>query len=163
PMRLHAERFGEEDCHSVAFPQSVLGLGLGAFGNSFAECAGRFGEFLALSGAVAYLPADGTHVPDYLVAAGDFGPRMKVIYIIHCEGDFRMAAHFESMNESKPGSLSEVVSACLDIAGAEIVGIGMVAESAGLIGAALRRSPALRPSDGSPFDFPHVRDWLSFT
>jgi anti-anti-sigma factor len=163
PTRLHAERVGEEDCHSITFSESALGLGLGAFGNSFAECTGRFGEFLALSGAVAYLPADGTNVPDYMLAAGDFVPQMKVLYSILCEGDFRMAAHFESMNGSKPGTLSEVVSACLDIAGAEIVGIGMVAESAGLIGAALRRSPALQPSDGSPFDFPQVRDWLSFT
>ena len=29
----------------MAFSNSSFGLGLGAFGSSFADCAGRFGEF----------------------------------------------------------------------------------------------------------------------
>ena len=39
----------------------------------------------------------------------------------------------------------------------------MVNDSAGLIGATLRQSPAGTPSDGAPFRFPDVRKWLSFT
>src|SRR5947199_7517899 len=39
----------------------------------------------------------------------------------------------------------------------------MIAESAGLIGAALRRSPVLAASEPSAFEFPRIRDWLSFT
>jgi hypothetical protein len=42
------------------------------------------------------------------------------------------------------------------------LGIVMIAESAGLIGTALRRSPALRDSGNALFAFPQVRDWLSF-
>ena len=38
----------------------------------------------------------------------------------------------------------------------------MVAESAGLMGAALRRSPALRASESAPFVYPQIREWLSF-
>ena len=58
----------------MTFSNSSFGLGLGAFGSSFADCAGRFGEFLAVCGAVTYLPADGTNVPDYMLAAGNFIP-----------------------------------------------------------------------------------------
>jgi hypothetical protein len=59
--------------------------------------------------------------------------------------------------------LSELASVCLDVAGADAAGVVMIAESAGLVGAALRRSPALGDEDGGPFGFPGVRDWLTFT
>jgi hypothetical protein len=39
----------------------------------------------------------------------------------------------------------------------------MVAESAGLMGAALRRSPARAAAETAPFTFPQIREWLSFT
>ncbi|MGH7833529.1 MAG: STAS domain-containing protein [Candidatus Binatia bacterium] len=162
PAQLLGDRFREEDCRSVAFSNSSFGLGLGAFGSSFADCAGRFGEFLAVCGAVAYLPADGTNVPDYMLAAGNFIPQIKVLYGILCEGDFQMVVHFERKDASSAAKLGEIVEACLEIAEAEALGIVMIAESAGLIGTALRRSPALRDSETALFAFPQVRDWLSF-
>ena len=60
-------------------------------------------------------------------------------------------------------TLTELVEACLEIAGTEVAGIAMVAESAGLMGAALRRSPALQASEAAPFAHPQIREWLSFT
>jgi len=39
----------------------------------------------------------------------------------------------------------------------------MVAEAAGLVGAALRRSPAQPASESVRFQFPEIRDWLTFT
>jgi hypothetical protein len=50
----------------------------------------------------------------------------------------------------------------LDISDAQQIGVVMIAESAGLIGAALRRSPVLAP-ESNAFEFPRIRDWLSFT
>jgi anti-anti-sigma factor len=162
PAKLLSDRFREEDCRSVAFSNSCFGLGLGAFGSNFADCAGRFGEFLAVCGAVTYLPADGTNVPDYMLQAGNFIPQIEVLYSILCEGDFRMVVHFEHKDASRAAKLGEIVEGCLEIAEAEALGIVMIAESAGLIGAALRRSPAIRDSETSLFAFPQVRDWLSF-
>jgi anti-anti-sigma factor len=162
PAKLLSDRFREEDCRSVAFSNSCFGLGLGAFGSNFADCAGRFGEFLAVCGAVTYLPADGTNVPDYMLQAGNFIPQIEVLYSILCEGDFRMVVHFEHKDASRAAKLGEIVEGCLEIAEAEALGIVMIAESAGLIGAALRRSPANRDSETSLFAFPQVRDWLSF-
>lgn len=162
PAQLLGERFREEDCRSVAFSNSSFGLGLGAFGTSFADCAGRFGEFLAVSGAVTYLPADGTNVPDYMLATGTFIPQIEVLYGIRCEGDFQMVMHFERDETGRAAKLGEIVEGCLEIAAAQTLGIVMIAESAGLIGTALRRSPALRDSESALFAFPQVRDWLSF-
>jgi anti-anti-sigma factor len=162
PAPLLGERFREQDCRTVTFSNSSFGLGLGAFGTSFADCAGRFGEFLAVCGAVTYLPADGTNVPDYMLAAGNLIPQIEVLYSILCEGDFQMVAHFERKDASSAAKLSEIVEGCLDITEAEALGIVMIAESAGLIGTALRRSPGLRDSGNALFAFPQVRDWLSF-
>jgi anti-anti-sigma factor len=162
PAPLLGDRFREEDCRSVAFSKSSFGLGLGAFGRSFADCAGRFGEFLAAGGAVAYLPSDGTNVPDYMMAAGTFIPQIEVLYSILCEGDFQMVVHFERKDIGGAAKLDELVEGCLEIAGSETLGVVMIAESAGLIGTALQRSPALRDSETALFAFPQVRDWLSF-
>jgi anti-anti-sigma factor len=162
PAQLLGDRFREEDCRSVAFSKSSFGLGLGAFGRSFADCAGRFGEFLAAGGAVAYLPSDGTNVPDYMLATGTFIPQIEVLYSILCEGDFQMVVHFERKDTGGAAKLDELVEGCLEIVGSETLGVVMIAESAGLIGTALQRSPALRNSDSALFAFPQVRDWLSF-
>ena len=39
----------------------------------------------------------------------------------------------------------------------------LVAESAGLAGAALRKSPATGEDPHTPFAYPEIREWLSFT
>jgi hypothetical protein len=162
PARLHDCQIGPDDCRRLRFPESALGVGLGALGNDFADCKQRFGEFLAVSGTAAYLPTDGNGVPDYLVAHAAAVPDLEVCYAITCEGSFGRLARFETRAE-EPVPLAELMDACLDLSATELAGIVMIAETSGLMGAALRRSPALGPAEGAPFAFPGVRDWLSFT
>jgi hypothetical protein len=50
----------------------------------------------------------------------------------------------------------------MEISDANAAGMVLLAESAGLVGAALRRSPG-RADAKSPLEFPGIRDWLSFT
>jgi anti-sigma B factor antagonist len=100
PSRLSGCRFREEDCHTVSFPASTFAVGLGAFGNDFADCRGRFGEFMSVAGAAAYLPADGTNVPDYMLAAETFVPELQVLYCAQAEGRFPFLARFEAGRES---------------------------------------------------------------
>jgi len=148
PELLDGRRFGAEHCRQMAFPGSTFAVGLGAFGHEFADCRNRFGEFLAVAGAAAYLPTDGTNVPDYLVAAETFVPEVQVLYGLAAEGAFAYLARFEASKEAGAVGLTELVGACLEIAGAETAGVVMVAETAGLIGAALRRSPISSISEG---------------
>jgi len=164
PGLLKGCRFGPADCRTVAFPPATFGLGLGAFGNGFEESQTRFGEFLALGGSAAYLPTDGTNVPDFMVSSGELVPEMNVLYGLRCEGGFTHLMRFETANAESPVSLSSLVRTALDISGAPIIGMVMVVESAGLVGAALRRSPAAvaRVTD-APFKYPEVRAWLSFS
>ena len=70
-------------------------------------------------------------------------------------------ARFEATGESGL-ALSILAAAALELCGADRVGMVVVAESAGLVGAALKRSPALA-GEAPDLSFPEIRRWLSFT
>ncbi len=164
PALLNGCRFGSENCRTVAFPAAAFGFGLGAFGNGFEDAQSRFGEFLAAGGCAAYLPTDGTNVPDFMVSTGDLVPKVNVLYGLRCEGGFTHRLQFEASSDSKSISLAEVVRAALESSGAQTIAMVMLAESAGLVGAALRRSPAAaQGASDAPFQYPGVRNWLSFS
>jgi anti-anti-sigma factor len=163
PEQLVDCRFNEADSQTQSFPDSTFAIGLGAIGEHFEECRGRFGEFLATAGAAAYLPTDGTNVPDYSVARGTLIPTLQVLYGLICSGEFAHLIRFEPAKEHHPVTLTELVNHCLEIEEAQTIGIVMVAESAGLLGAALKRSPAQGGEARDPFRHPEIREWLTFT
>jgi anti-anti-sigma factor len=159
PSRLPAGAFDAASTASLAFPPGTLGLGLGAFGEGFDDCRGRFGEFLAAGGAAACLPTDGSE-PDDVVAHGDLVPTVRALYGLAAEGGFSRLLRFEADPSAGPVPFSRLVAAALQLAGEETVAFAVVAETAGLLGAALRRSPV---GAGDLFAFPAVREALSFT
>ena len=77
---------------------------------------------------MTYLPADGTNVPDYMLAAGNFNPQIEVLYGILYAGDFQRVVHFERKDAGSDAKLGEIVEGCLEIAEAEALGIVMIAE-----------------------------------
>lgn len=163
PALLRGCQFRKEDCRSCAFPETAFAMGVGALGDGFEDCEGRFGEFLAAAGAVAYLPTDGTNVPDYFVPAHSSVPEVQICYAAAFAGPFARMARFEAKKDAGPLGLTSLVEAGLEFAGAKRLGMVMVAETAGLMGAALRRPPTKISSERAPFEFPEVRQWLSFT
>jgi len=163
PEPLKSGKFTKKDSKLLTFPESTFAIGLGALGNNFEECSLRFGEFLAVAGSAAYLPTDGTNVPDYLIAKGTSIPEMNVLYCLLCDGAFSNMVRFDSKTHSSSLTLTDIVNTCLKIANSELAGIVMIAESAGLTGTYLRRSPIIQDPDSHPLEYPEIRDWLSFT
>ncbi len=164
PGLLTGCRFGPGDCQMVAYPSATFGFGLGAFGNGFEDAQTRFGEFLAVGGSAAYLPTDGTNVPDFMVSSGKLVPEMNVLYGVRCEGGFTHLMRFETSSAEGPVSLARLAGTALEISGTTAIGMVMIVESAGLVGAALRRSPAAATGvSDAPFKYPEVRTWLSFS
>lgn len=161
PGLLEGCRFRAEHCRRMEFSANTFALGLGALGRDFAECQGRFGEFLAVGGAAAYLPTDGTNVPDYLVSRGATMPALEVCYALRCEGTLGRLARFEAKHSNV--ELSALAEGCLEMARADRVGMVLIGQTSGLMGAALRRSPALGGLPEAPFGYPHIREWLTFT
>ena len=163
PQRLGGGGFGADDCRTLRFDGTAFGVGVGAFGGGFDDCHNRFGEFIAASGAAAYLPTDGSNVPDYVVSAGALIPEVRVLYALACDGPFRCLARFEHPQNAAAATLTQLVQASLRLLEAEAIGLVMIAETAGLVGACLRRSPAQPASNPDFFDHPAIRDHLSYS
>jgi len=158
--------FYKEPCRTLQFSDSTFAIGLGAIGDDFEDCKRRFGEFIIAGGAVAYLPTDGTNVPDFLLAHGGCTPEVQVCYGIACHGGnpqpFSSLIRFEAKT-GVPITLTALLSSCLELSNSQQIGVVIIAEAAGLIGAALRRSPFTTGIEQRPFEFPRIRDWLTFT
>jgi anti-anti-sigma factor len=142
--------------------ESLAAIGIGAFGEDARECSERFGEFVAVAGAAAYLPADGTETPDYLLGSGARPAELRVLRHLTCEGGFAQVARFETMKPRTAVSLSDLAAACLHVARVDAAGLVAIAETSGLVGAALRQSPT-RTGNADFFGFPDIRARLSFT
>jgi anti-anti-sigma factor len=163
PTRLDGVRFTEADVEGLFLPPRAIALGIGALGSTFADCQPRFGEFLAASGAAVYQPTDGTNVPDYLVTTGTLVPELQVCYGLLCDGTFGTLLRFDAKPDVVGVPLSELIDTTLSVAKASTVGFAIAAETAGLVGAALRRSPATGAAHTAPFSHPGIREWLTFT
>jgi anti-anti-sigma factor len=164
PDLLPKAGYGEGECAVLTLPKDMFALGIGALGEGFAACRERFGEFLAVAGNVACQPTDGTNYPDYLVTSGTLVPRVTALYGIACQGGFRKLMRFESSTSGVPVPFSTVLEqARRQFPGASL-GLTLVMESGGLLGASLKRPPVAAGS-GEPqvFAHPEIRRWLSFS
>lgn len=162
PQQLRTSGFASSDCHSLEFAGGTFGLGLGAFGEGFADCESRFGEFLAAAGCAVALPTSDTHaLPDYVVEQGSFVPQIESLYAIAGSGDFPMMVRFDSTSDG-PGqiALSDFLEALLELSGSGLIAFVALAEAASVVGASLQRAPASTPI---VLQLPEVRDWLLFT
>jgi anti-anti-sigma factor len=162
PRPLLSGTFDQDTCATLEALTPTVAVGVGAFGDSFSDCRPRFGELLSIGGTTVYQPSDGTNVADYLLAAGPLGADVRVLYCLACEGPFAQLVRFEVQEPQTEVTLTTLLETCLDVGG-ESVGFVMIAETAGLVGTALRRSPAMPVDGGDLFEFPGIRSRLSFT
>ena len=152
----------EADCRTMQFPAGTIALGIGALGQEASACRDRFGEFLAVAGAVAYHPTDatdGADVPDYVVQSGAFLPDVHVLSCLLCEGSFAHQLRFEAKPDAVSLPLDRLVKSCLDLTHSDAAGIGVLAETGCVVGTALTQSPvgdagAWREADKASCRFP---------
>jgi hypothetical protein len=142
---------------------AMLALGIGAIADDALDARARCGEYLAAGGAAAYLAGDANGVPDYVVSEGALQPSLHILYALACDMSGAALVRFDAGAGNSLG-LNALLRGCLELSGAATAGIVAIAESAGLIGAALRRSPfgEAEPSRVA-LEFPAVREWISFT
>ncbi|MES2694786.1 MAG: STAS domain-containing protein [Verrucomicrobiota bacterium] len=147
----------------AGFGANSFALGVGALGTSYTDSEGRFGEFLAIAGSAAFQPADGSSRPDFVVSQGALVPEGYILVGLSGEGTFPTLVRFEAKKERRTIALAELTQTALTLSGASAAAFVAVTETAGLVGASLRKSPALAGTKDSRFGFPQIRDFLSFT
>lgn len=149
---------------SRRFGGHTVALGVGALGTRFEEGISRCGEFLAVAGVAAFQPADASSRPDYLLSEGALIPEGHLVLGLCGEGSFGTLIRFEAAPESRTVGVGELAGTALALSGAPAAVLVAISETAGLVGAALRQSPApTAASSANRFEFPQIRDWLSFT
>jgi len=164
PDRIYSKGSQTEGtCLTVKFGRNRYGIGMGAIGNSFEDCAGRFGEFIAAGDALAYAPSGKINTPDYMISSGSLIPEIKILYGILLEGEFSSFIRFSPVTSGKRIALSQITDALHEITGFESFALVMVAESAGLVGASLQRSPMELIGGDNLFTYPQVKDNVNFT
>ena len=162
PEKFEHAQFSESDETHVVCSESMIGIGLGALGADAQDRRSRYGEFLIVPGAAIHQKTDWTLVPDYEFARGSFKPNLFALYSILCTGAFSHHIRFSATQKNSPTSLSDLIQIGFDVSKKSTISFVSVAESAGIIGTAVRRSPAMQET-ASRFTHPSVKDWFSFT
>ncbi len=166
PGCLADASFEPSDAVPIEAVKNRFAFGLGAMGGGAEDLADCFGEFLAVGGSAAYLPTSGgSRVPDYMLAEGSLVPRVRALYAGVLDGSFSQMLRFDVRAGETAVPMSRILGQLFQIDASPAIGWVMVAETAGLIGAALKKSPVLgrRGKADSLFSHPDVRDWISFT
>jgi anti-anti-sigma factor len=163
PGQITTMDYGSSGMHTLSLPPGVFGVGVGAFGSGFEDVRTRFGEFVVAGGAAAYMPSDSSNTPDFLLSRGDYIPQVQVLYSVLCDGEPSHLIRFQPSGLEGVVPLSKLVGLAHKATGAPAVGLVMMAESAGLVGAALKCSPAMDETHKSPFKFPEIRRWISYS
>ncbi|MFM2014035.1 MAG: hypothetical protein RLZZ396_2819 [Planctomycetota bacterium] len=169
PERLTAGTLDADDAIAVSLAEDCTVLGLGSLGGDSRGQSGpegslcRFGESLAIAGIGIEQSTDGSRIPDFQIARGDLVPQLQLLYGITMQGDFEHLIRFEA-GRSQRGSfpLAGFVDGVLDAFDCKLGGFALVVEAASVVGASLVQSPT-RADGKSPWTFPAIRDWISFT
>ncbi|MBN1925100.1 MAG: STAS domain-containing protein [Prolixibacteraceae bacterium] len=160
PELIKESAFNAHDARKLDSANNHYSIGLGAIGDSFDECENRFGEYLILGKNIAYLPADGTGKPDYMVSSGKLVASIVELYGLHFEGCFSRLIRFDPSAPRASIRLSQLVTAVNELTGYNKFALVMVAESGGLIGTSLNASPV---GGKKIFSFPEVKNTVNFT
>jgi anti-anti-sigma factor len=159
------------DRHAIQLDEGAFALGLGAIDDGATPSGDGAGELLAAGGVLFHLPTSGAGVPDYLATVAGRPPSAIVEAGIICRGEFSHLVRFRAP-PAHPVALSELAHVCLEAAASDAVGLVVVAETAGLVGA-WRRPPSTSPAPGiaasnAAASAAHdaatlLREWLSLT
>lgn len=145
----------------ISFPQNMFALGIGSSAVRLEEALGQFGEFMAVCGNLAYQVPEEKIRPDYLLSISEFVPEMRVIQALSCQGDMAHLYRFSPQGDKLKITISELAEEALSISGSSAAAFVILAETGGLVGANLIRSPG--KIAGNPIsNSMEVRDWLSF-
>ena len=145
----------------VAFTEKFMGLGLGALavGDDGAGCVG---ELLGISGTAAVLSADSNGKPDYLVSEQALVPKVRFHYGLLGYGELDSFCRFSATDPQQTIKLSELAANFLEYKKAEVGALAVVAETASLVGAALKR-PFQDDNFEASLQYPMIREHLAFT
>ncbi len=158
--KLESASYTETDVVPVSPSGIRLGCGLAALGDGFDEYGALFGEALIIDSNFFYYPALRHASVDFLLAAHTNAlTTYKFLHGFGIMGDYRRRLSFKY--DSGGGPLQDLLDALLSISDANLLGVSLLAESRGVLGMNLKKSP-LAGSPESIFSGRLFPDWFDF-
>ncbi len=147
------------DSFTVSFPDDSFAIGIGAHGRDFEDCRERFGELLSVAGVTFHLPTVGSTQPDYDAV----GKEAQMLHGLLCGGGFSHQFRFDAGADGEEITMNELLEVMTESLGEECATAGfvMLAETAGLVGAWLKRSPAACDAE-TFFRHPEIREHIGY-
>ena len=142
--------------------EKTFAIGNGSAADSVAESRMLLGEFLAVAGNVAYQPPDEDGRPDYLLAENEFVPQLHTIQSLVCSGEMSHLIRFSADEGRLAFALAEIAEMAVKLTKSSAAAFVLLAETEGLVGARLIRSPGLIEQE-KEIHFPEIREWLWFS
>lgn len=164
PEKLNRAEYTADDVVTLPAGPDLFGLGLGCFGDSFAECRDFFGEALLLEGSLFYqptVPRAGVEFILNLQAQG--GLSYQFLQAFTFQSPFQALVAFDC--PEGPLELNRLVPALSQALPAPVLGLVLLAESRGLYGMHLKRSPVRenQPEQGREIFHPDLfQEWMRF-
>lgn len=164
PEKLNRAEYAAPDMVSLPAGQGLFGVGLGCFGDGFAECRDFFGEALVLEGSLFYQPTvPRAGVEFVLNLEAQDGLDYKFLQAFTFQAPFQTLVGFDC--PEGPQELNRLIPALGQALPTPVLGLALLAESRGLYGMRLKRSPIRenQPDQGREIFHPDLfKEWMSF-
>jgi len=140
------------------------GCGLAALGDSFDDYQNLFGEAMVVNGNFFYYPAVRHPSVDFMLNAhADPAATYKFLHGFGVSGDYRYLLSFKSEKGSL--DLTSIINAFLTVSSANLIGVTLLAESKGIWGMNIKKSPIADPQTArseSIFSSRSFPDWFDY-
>lgn len=162
--KMATSEYGPGDICSVKAEDLQFGLGLAALGEDYESTKNLFGEALIVNGSLFYYPAVKRPIVDYMLVS-DENPNIeyKFFYGINVTGNFSRIVAFECQEGFV--DLKKLAVVINDLNPAKATGVVLIAESKGLLGMYLKKSPIIdhKPTNGlSIYSSENFAEWMDF-
>lgn len=160
---LHSQ-YKQSHVVTVKVEPHQFGTGLAALGDNFDDYRELFGEAVLIAGHLFYYPAVKRPAVDYMLHPGKGSTfEARFLHGFLFEGQFRTLLTYEKSDRSI--QLSHLIRSFHSFSNAPLLGIILLAESNGIWGMNLKRSPieGNQPGEGKTiFDTGSFGEWVNF-
>ncbi|MEI6091373.1 MAG: STAS domain-containing protein [bacterium] len=161
--KLSHSSYSEKDVQLIPSNQIRFGLGLAAIGDEYENYKTYFGEALVINNSIIYYPAVRHSAVDIM----EYSQTASVINYnflngFSFNGSFNYVLSINSIGEYF--SLSEINDILLEETKATALGIVFIAESKGIYGLNLKKTPIIDNAVGDKtiFDSDNFTDWMNY-
>ncbi len=159
-------------CAEYDFPDVITvnatalkhGTGIAAPGDSFSEYSNLFGESAFISGSFFNLPASSKPVVDFILKnEATEETKLNFLYGFQFDGDYNYIIGFDEQEQFY--NLNDLIELAHAVSGFNLCGIVVIAESAGIMGMNLKKSPVksnqtTQTTQSSIFSRENFADWV---